>query len=124
MDGAKNKNPSTQMKSILTLATLAAFVVTPVFAQDKPEAKTEAKAESTPAPKADAPAEKTKPTPEDRFKKLDKDGDGSLSIDEFRGKKEASDVEEAFKKLDANGDGKLSLEEFAAGAKKGKKKDK
>jgi len=116
------------MKSILTLATLAAFVVTPVFAQDKPEAKpeakTEAKAESAPAPKADAPAEKPKPTPEDRFKKMDKDGNGSLHLDEFRGTKEASEVEEAFKKLDANGDGKLSLEEFAAGAKKGKKKDK
>jgi len=114
------------MKQLSTLAALIALTSLSAFAEDKPEAKPEAKAEtkSEPAkPAADAKPEKPKPTPEDRFKKLDKDGNGSLSLDEFRGKKEASEVEEAFKKLDTNGDGAISLEEFLAGSQKKKKKE-
>jgi Ca2+-binding EF-hand superfamily protein len=56
------------------------------------------------------------------FKRLDKDGDGKLTIDEYRGKKEASEVEAKFKGLDKDNDGKLSAEEFAAGAAKAPKK--
>jgi hypothetical protein len=55
---------------------------------------------------------------------MDKDGNGSLSLEEFRGKKEAEAASEAFKKLDTNGDGSLSLEEFSASAKKRDKKEK
>jgi Ca2+-binding EF-hand superfamily protein len=61
-------------------------------------------------------------TPEERFKKLDTDGDGSISLEEFKagpaGKKDPAKAEEIFKKKDKNGDGKLSLEEFSAGGKK------
>jgi EF hand len=57
------------------------------------------------------------------FNKRDKDGDGSLSLDEMRGKgkRDASKVEKRFKKLDKNSDGKVSLAELSA---RGKKKTK
>lgn len=121
------------MKKLSTLAALLALTSLSTFAEDKPESKPDAKPEAKAEVKADAkkedkPAEGSKPekpkmTPEERFKKLDKDANGSLSIDEFRGKKEASEVEEAFKALDTNGDGAVTLEEYLAGAqKKGKKK--
>jgi hypothetical protein len=67
---------------------------------------------------------KDKPKPEDQFKKMDKDGNGKLSLDEFVGKKKdekKTKAEEAFKKMDKDNDSSLSLEEFTA---KGKKKDK
>ncbi len=113
------------MKKLPTLAALVALTSLSAFAQDKPEdkpeAKPEAKAEAKPkdeAKKADRP----KLTREEQFKKLDKDGNGSLSIDEFRGKAEASKVEAAFKALDTNGDGAVSLEEYVAGPQKKTKK--
>jgi Ca2+-binding EF-hand superfamily protein len=78
---------------------------------------------------ADAPAkgEKKKADPEAMFKKLDADGNGSLSLEEFKagpmGKKDPAKAEEIFKKKDTNNDGSLSLQEFEAhGGKGGKKK--
>ena len=65
--------------------------------------------------------DKPKPTPEERFKKADKNGDGKVSEDEFVGKKtgeEADKAKEIFKKKDKDGDGFLTLEEYSA--KKGK----
>jgi Ca2+-binding EF-hand superfamily protein len=56
------------------------------------------------------------------FKKLDKDGNGSLSLEEFTGKRDAEKAKAIFAKKDKDGDGALSLEEFSAGGKK-KKKD-
>ena len=64
----------------------------------------------------DAKPQKPKPTPEEM------DKDGKLTIDEYRGKKEASEVEAKFKELDKDSDGKLSAEEYAAGAVKAPKK--
>jgi Ca2+-binding EF-hand superfamily protein len=56
------------------------------------------------------------------FKKLDTDGDGSLSKEEFaklaelrkkaEGKAKGKGVDKLFQKLDADGDGKISLDEF------------
>jgi Ca2+-binding EF-hand superfamily protein len=78
------------------------------------------------APPKPAKPDKPKATPEDVFKKLDKDGDGSLSLEEFKaspaGKKDAAKAEDAFKRKDKNNDQKLSLEEFKARAPK-KEKD-
>ncbi len=57
--------------------------------------------------------------PEAFFKKLDSDGDGFISLDEFKAgpmaQKDPAKAEERFKALDTNGDGKVSLEEFKAG---------
>jgi len=70
---------------------------------------------------ADEPKKKGGGDPEAAFKKLDKDGDGSLSLEEFKaGAKDPAKAEEQFKKLDKDGNGKLSLEEFKA--RGGKKK--
>ena len=61
---------------------------------------------------------------EARFKMLDKNGDGKLSLEEYKGKAKgdkATKAEGQFKKLDKDGDGSLTLEEFK-GAGGGKKK--
>lgn len=90
--------------SLFVLSALALGVAAPAFAADK---------------KADKP----KPSPEEAFKKLDKDSDGSVTEAEFLGKREGEKLE-AGKKLfaakDANKDGKLSLEEFTTKIKKPK----
>ncbi len=64
-----------------------------------------------------------KPSPEERFKKLDSDGNGKLSLDEYKGKKtgeKAEAAEKAFKARDKDSDGTLSLDEFSAKVKKDK----
>jgi len=62
---------------------------------------------------------KPKPTPEEVFKKKDKNSDGFLTKEEFVGKaKDAAKAEARFAKLDTNGDGKVTLEEFKACHKK------
>jgi Ca2+-binding EF-hand superfamily protein len=81
--------------SLLTVAAIALGVAAPAFAADKPK--------------------KEAPNPAEAFKKMDKDGDGSVSEAEFVGKKTgemADKAKAAFAKRDANKDGKLSLEEF------------
>jgi hypothetical protein len=62
-------------------------------------------------------ADKPKPTPEEVFKKLDANSDGSITEAEFVGKKEgdkAAKAKEVFAKRDTNKDGKITLEEFTA----------
>ena len=46
--------------------------------------------------------------------KLDKDGDGALSLDEFRAARNAQ-IEQRFAQLDTNHDGKLTPDELSAG---------
>ena len=84
-----------------------------------------ASALATAAPeKTDAKPGKPKASPEEAFKKLDKDGDGSLTLEEFKAsgrfKKNPADADAAFAKKDTNKDSKLSLEEFKAGSSKKK----
>jgi Ca2+-binding EF-hand superfamily protein len=59
-----------------------------------------------------------RPDPARVFKKKDADGDGKLSLEEFKAgmpEKALTKADDRFKKLDTNGDGSLSLEEFEAG---------
>lgn len=61
---------------------------------------------------------KNKHNPEELFKKLDANNDDSLSLEEFKGKRQRKDREEIignnFKELDADANGSLSLEEFTS----------
>lgn len=62
-------------------------------------------------------ADKPKPTPEETFKKMDKNSDSKLSLEEFIGKRTAEKADaakKAFARLDKNSDGSLDLEEFKA----------
>jgi hypothetical protein len=49
--------------------------------------------------------------------KFDKDGDGALSLDEFRAARDAQ-IEQRFAQLDANHDGKLTPDELRAGPRR------
>lgn len=69
--------------------------------------------------------DKPKPTPEEAFKKADKDGDGKLTEAEFLGKstgEKADARKKAFAAKDTDKDGKLTLDEFKAPTKKPKTK--
>ncbi len=93
------------MKLLINALTALLLTVSLVTAADegkKPEAK----------------GDKPKWNPEEVFAKLDKDGDKSLSLDEFKAsprfKKDASKAEAVFKAKDKDADSKLSLDEFKA----------
>ncbi|MBM3889485.1 MAG: EF-hand domain-containing protein [Verrucomicrobia bacterium] len=71
-----------------------------------------------------AGGDKPKPNPEAQFKKLDANGDGKVSKEEFMAKqKDAAKGEAVFKARDKDCDGSLSKEEFTAAPKKAKKKE-
>ena len=68
---------------------------------------------------------KGKQSPDAVFQKHDKDSDGKLTVDEFKGSKtgsKAARAEKKFQKLDTNGDGAVTRDEFKT--PKGKKGDK
>jgi hypothetical protein len=95
------------MKLTLTLCALAICSAFILRAADEPK-------------KPGGPGGKPKMTGEEIFKKLDTNGDGSISKDEFmagpRAKEDPAKAEERFKMLDKNSDGKITLEEFKAAA--------
>jgi Ca2+-binding EF-hand superfamily protein len=95
------------MKLILTLTAL--FVSASLaFAADEPK---------KPEPGKGGKGDGKRPDPAEMFKKLDTNGDGFLSQDEFNASPMAKENAERSKKMwefkDANKDGKLSPEEFA-----------
>lgn len=66
-------------------------------------------------------------SPEEQFKKLDANGDGKLTAEEFVNAQVAAlkqKAEATIKMKDANSDGAVTLEEFKAEPAKGKKGDK
>lgn len=66
--------------------------------------------------------DKKKPDPAARFKKLDKNSDNKLSLEEFTaGAKDKAKAEKAFANKDKDKDKNLSLEEFSAAPAKKKK---
>jgi Ca2+-binding EF-hand superfamily protein len=89
------------MKSIITLLTIAGLATFSFSAEG--DAKNGEKG-------------KGKMNPEEAFKKLDKDGNGSVSKEEFlaspAAKKDAAKAEEMFGKRDKNKDGSLSKDEY------------
>jgi Ca2+-binding EF-hand superfamily protein len=84
------------MRSLFALIVACGLAVPALAADDKP---------------------KEKPSPEETFKRLDKNGDGKLSLEEFKGKRQgekATKAEETFKKKDKDSDGFLTLDEYKA----------
>ena len=92
----------------IRICTLSALALATAFsfAQDKPAAPHQ------------GPGKHQQISPEEIFKKLDTNGDGVLSLDEFKAgpmaKKDLAKAEEIYKKMDTKGDGKVTLEEFKA----------
>ncbi|MEZ6065671.1 MAG: EF-hand domain-containing protein [Planctomycetaceae bacterium] len=85
------------MTGVLALSVLSVAIASPASAADEP---------------------KKKPDPEAQFKKLDKDSDGKLTFEEFKGKREEAKAKPMFERKDKDKDGKLTLEEFKAQPKK------
>ena len=92
------------MKPLITTIAALAIATSPSSAQNKPA--TGPRGQGTP------------PTPEQVLKKFDTNGDGFLSLDEFKARplaqKHPAAAEAVFKKIDTNGDGKVSLDEMKA----------
>lgn len=65
-------------------------------------------------------AEKPKPNFEAMFKKLDANGDGKISLEEFTGKRDPAKAKAAFEKKDKNKDGFITMDEFVPAPKKAK----
>jgi hypothetical protein len=95
------------MKINITAMTAATLALVSANAEDRP-----------PGPPPGGGAGGPRPNPEEVFKKLDANGDGSVSLEEFkagpRAPKEADKAQEVFSKIDKDGSGGISLEEFKA----------
>ena len=104
------------MKSILLTLLAVPFLAIAVHAEDKP---------GKPAGEPGAKPDKPKMDPAEAYKKMDKDSDGKLTIEEFkatpRWKKDPTKADEMFKRRDKDASGDISLEEFTAKLEKPKK---
>jgi hypothetical protein len=111
-DNAKTSDTKA-MKTLITTLGAMALATTLSIAQDKP-----------PVPPPGAPGgapggEGGRRTPEEAFKRLDTNNDGSISLEEFktgpRAQQNPERVEANFKRMDKDSNGKVTLEEFKAG---------
>ncbi len=99
------------MKKLITTLGALAFAGSLSFAEDKPPGPPHGGKDGPPG---------GRPNPEEAFKKLDANNDGSISLDEFKAgpmaqhDKDPAHVEVVFKQIDKDGDGKVTLEEFKA----------
>lgn len=107
-DNQPTKKPNIMKTCIHTLGALA-IAASLCFGQDGQAPK---------GPGGSDGEGKKHPKPEAVFKKLDTNGDSSLSLDEFkagpRGQKDPTKAEEVFKKIDSDSSGSVSLEELKA----------
>jgi hypothetical protein len=108
------------MKSITTILAVLALGSTLAIAAD--EAKTEPSTTTT-TPSTTTPA-KPKADPAEVFKKLDTNGDGKVTLEEWmatkRAQKDPDKAKEQFQKKDKGNKGYLTLEDFVGkGGKKG-----
>lgn len=98
------------MKHCIHILGALAIATSLTFAQDEPQGPKGPKGPGGPG----GPGKR--PNPEEIFKKLDADSNGSLSLEEFkaspRAQKDPDKAEQAFKKMDADSDGGVTLEEF------------
>ena len=106
------------MKSITSILAVLALGTTLALADD---AKTEP-ATTTTTPSTTAPA-KPKADPAEMFKKLDTNGDGKVTLEEWmatkRAQKDPDKAKEQFQKKDKGNKGYLTLEDFVGHGKKG-----
>ena len=94
------------MKRIIAIAGLAALISSGLTASAQTPAQPQPQAQPQAQPQPDAQRRQRHRSFEDRFKRLDKNSDGSISRDEWpRGAA-------AFDRLDANHDGMLSQDEL------------
>ncbi len=118
------------MKAFVSTLSILALAATLNAAEGdkKPEGdapkKPSAEGDAPKRPSAEGDKGKPKFNPEEMFKRLDKDSNGSISKEEFLAspgaKKDAAKAEERFGKMDKNSDGSLSKEEMTHAPKKKK----
>ncbi len=99
------------MKTLITICSAMALASALCLAEDKP---------GRPPGGPDGPrGDRQRPNPEEAFKKLDANSDGSISLEEFKANPRAQAnpdrAGEAFARMDKDSDGKVTLEEFKSG---------
>jgi Ca2+-binding EF-hand superfamily protein len=111
------------MKSITSILAALALGTTLATAADEKPAAPAAGGDAKPAAGADA---KPKRDPAESFKKLDTNGDGKLTLEEFlagpQGKKDPEKAKAYFQKIDKDNTGSITLEQWVAAHSGGKKK--
>ena len=109
------------MKTILLTLIAVPCLALAVHAEDKPATPPTKPPATDPAAKP----EKPKMDPAEAFKKMDKDSNGKVNLEEFkaspRWKKDPAKADEMFKKRDKDADGDITLEEFTAKPQRPKK---